>query len=356
METTRTGGQQTPPNQRVSCDARGASHTSAAHQRRTRMSGHRPTRLRDAALAAAASGLYVFPCIPGGKVPDLHGAGHCDGRGPCSAGHQGWEQLATRDPAQIRRWWDHKPTRNIGAAVGRSNLVVIDLDHGRGEPAPEQFPDAASGMDVLEVLAQRVSKRAPWDTYTVSTPTGGLHLYFRAPAGSNLRNTAGEGGATGLGWKIDTRAHGGFVVAAGSVRREGRYRVVNHQPIAALPRWLADALTKPVPAVASEAETPSFRGSDARVGAYVRAILTGEADAVRNTGYGQGRNNALNRAAFNLGRLVGGGELDENTAWRTLLDAASAHVGVKDFTEAEARRTIASGLSAGQLRPRRLKD
>jgi hypothetical protein len=146
-------------------------------------SGERPARLRDAALAAAESGLCVFPCVPRGKVPAV----------------KAWEQTATRDPELIQRWWQQQRPFNIGAAVGRSGLVVIDLDQGRGQPAPDEFAGATSGIDVLRMLAQRAGQPEPWDTYSVSSPTGGLHLYFHAPAGSPLRNSAGQ---TGLGWKI----------------------------------------------------------------------------------------------------------------------------------------------------------
>jgi hypothetical protein len=58
------------------------------------------------------------------------------------------------------------------------------------------------------------------------------------PTGDALRNTAGR-----LGWKIDTRGHGGYVVAAGSIRRDGRYRITRSREIAPLPAWLTNALT-----------------------------------------------------------------------------------------------------------------
>jgi hypothetical protein len=304
---------------------------SPTNQRRpVRTSGKRSTRLRDAALAAAESGLWVFPCVPRGKVPAV----------------KAWEQVATRDPELIGQWWRKRPL-NIGAAVGRSGLVVIDLDQGRGQSAPEEFVGATSGIDVLRMLAERAGQHMPWDTYSVSSPTGGLHLYFHAPVGSQLRNTTGQ---TGLGWKIDTRAHGGFIVAAGSVRREGPYAVANDAPIAELPGWLATALSSPE----LERTSAGTHGlSPTRAGAYLRAILDSEGAAARAAMVGE-RNHALNRAAFNIGRLVGAEELDETTAWQVLLDAAGAHVGIEGFTETEARRTIASGLQAGQMRPRRL--
>lgn len=160
------------------------------------MSRRRSTRLRDAALRAAASGLYVFPCTPRGKTPAI----------------RAWEQAATRDPGQINRWWTKGAPYNIGAATGPSNLVVIDLDQGRGDPAPEPFTGARNGRDVLAMLAERAGQPAPFDTATVATATGGLHLYYRAPRGVQLRNTAGT-----LGFRIDSRAQG--VVAAVSVSR-----------------------------------------------------------------------------------------------------------------------------------------
>jgi hypothetical protein len=94
-----------------------------------------------------------------------------------------WEQVATRDPDQIDQWWGQGPPWNIGAAIWRAGLVVIDLDDGRGELAPEPFTGATGGRDVLVMLAERAGQRPPFDTWTVSTPSSGFHLYYRAPEG-----------------------------------------------------------------------------------------------------------------------------------------------------------------------------
>jgi hypothetical protein len=61
------------------------------------------------------------------------------------------------------------------------------------------------------------------------------------------------------------------------------------------------------------------------------------------------RNNRLNRAAFSLGMLTGGGELDPVHVEEELLSAA-LDVGLP---EGEARASIRSGLSAGTREPRR---
>ena len=81
------------------------------------------------------------------------------------------------------------------------------------------------------------------------------------------------------------------------------------------------------------------------------AALSGELEAVRRLLVGQ-RNDGLNRAAFCLGRLVGGGELSEALVVQTLLCAALA-VGLSEY---EAAATIGSGLRAGMAIPRRAPE
>ena len=54
----------------------------------------------------------------------------------------------------------------------------------------------------------------------------------------------------GLGWLIDTRGHGGYVVAPGSVvdlpgGGTGQYEAVYDRPPAPLPDWITALLTAP---------------------------------------------------------------------------------------------------------------
>src|SRR5690606_6177894 len=96
------------------------------------------------------------------------------------------------------------------------------------------------GADVFAALCERHGQPFPFDTYTVRTGRGGMHLYFTAPAGLEVRNSVGR-----LGWLIDTRARGGYVVAAGSIVAGRAYTVVNDADPAPLPGWLATLLTAP---------------------------------------------------------------------------------------------------------------
>lgn len=287
-----------------------------------------------AALAAASRGWFVFPVTPGGKTPLV----------------DRWEQRATTDRAQIHRWWGGGAPLNIGVAAGRSGLVVVDLDDGHGDTAPAEFAGAKDGAEVFEILARRAGSEPPWDTYSVATPNG-RHLYFRAPDGLELRNTVAA-----LGWRVDTRAHGGYVVAAGSRRAEGSYRLLHRGPVAELPEWLVEVLR---PAPSQIPSSPAGGGealelSRGRAGAYVRAIVEGEAALVAAARTGT-RHDTLLKAARTLGRLVGGGELEEDTARETLRDAASGHIGVDGCTAAEVARTVDDGLAYGRRMPRRIR-
>lgn len=278
-----------------------------------------------AALDAADRGWHVFPLVPAGKCPAL----------------RNWEQRATTDKRQIYRWWA-RADANIGVATGRSGLVVIDLDDGRGTSPPERFAGARNGSDVLAMLAGEVDAHVP-ATYEVTTP-GGRHLYFRSPPGLVLRNTAGS-----LGWKIDSRSVGGYCVAAGSVGETGVYRVVRGGAVAQLPDWLARALTPAPPPAPSSAVKLSAR----RANAYVSAIVTSEARTVAEARSGT-RHQVLLKAARTLGRLVGGGELADEDARAALVEACSGHVGVDGFTVGEMHRAIEDGVEYGKRLPRRV--
>ncbi|WP_308258958.1 bifunctional DNA primase/polymerase [Pseudonocardia sp. H11422] len=280
------------------------------------------------ALSHAARGWRVFPLRPGDKRPAI----------------RDWEIRATTDPARIRRAWSRTPF-NIGIACGPSRLVVIDLDkpkQGAAQPAGWNRPGITDGADVLAAVAEQHGAEVPLGTYSVQTTSGGEHLYFTALPGSRIRNSAGR-----LGWLIDVRAAGGYVVAASSVIRSRRYRAAEAE-VEALPDWIAKQLDEP------DREAPNLDPLLDVVGRrsrYVAAALRGELDAVLAAHPGSGRrNDTLNRAAFALGQLVGAGLLPEGLATAALAEASAA-IGLPPR---EAHATIRSGLIAGSQRPRRL--
>ena len=273
----------------------------------------------DWAQHLASRSWAVFPLVPGTKRPAI----------------REWEQRASTDPDRIRRCW-YEARFGIGIATGPSGLVVLDLDPA----ATDDGPDGAAGLTTL--AAARGVALAP--TFTVATPRGGTHLYYRSPPGVRLRNTAGT-----LAPRVDTRAEGGYVVGPGTVLPGGGYELVDDTDPVELPAWLVQALTaRPAAALSGPTQTPC-----ADPGAYVAAAVAGECDKVQHAPPGQ-HNAVLCRAAYALGQLVGAGVLAHATARAELVSAGGFLIGADcDCTPSEITRVIASGLAAGTRKPRR---
>lgn len=282
------------------------------------------------ALDHANRGWPVFPLRPGDKRPAI----------------RDWETRATTDPDRIQRAWT-AGRYNIGVACGPAGLVVIDLDSpkpGTDIPARWRRPGIVDGADVFAVLAEDAGERLPIQTYSVRTARGGgQHLYFSTPPdGTTLRNTAGR-----LGWLIDTRATGGYVVGAGS-RITGRsYRSILDLPVAPVPGWISALLTngdrQSAPAAGQLVEAVKHPSR------YAATALRCELDRVLAARPGS-RNHTLNQAAFALGRLAATGFLPAGLAGEALSQAANA-IGLPS---GEAAATIRSGLTAGARSPRGL--
>ncbi|WP_240686892.1 bifunctional DNA primase/polymerase [Amycolatopsis suaedae] len=145
------------------------------------------------ALYLAGLGWPVFPVLPGSKIPYGHREDRCPRTGTCAAGHRTPEQYATTDPELIDRAWSARAW-NVGVATGPAGLTVIDCDQSK------DGSDAGDGLTALSRVAGERGVSIP-DTYTVTTPSGGRHLYFTTPPGVVLRNTKGL-----LAPTVDSRA------------------------------------------------------------------------------------------------------------------------------------------------------
>jgi hypothetical protein len=228
------------------------------------MNQHESSATREllrSALSMAARGWHVFPCAPGRKQPALK---------------TDWRDIATTDPRRIGSWRRRIPF-NIGVPCRPSGLVVLDLDMpGHGiRPADA---GSATGARELGKLCREHDERYPDATLTVRTPSGGLHLIFRAQ-GKPVPNSAGK-----LAPRVDVRGDGGYILGYGSFTRHGHYEIINALPPAPLPRWIAD--------LARKTDTPTGLHQSRREisdnSAYGQAALGREAEGVGTAPVGTG--------------------------------------------------------------------
>lgn len=238
-----------------------------------------------AALSYLAQDLAVFPVAPGGKTP-MTKAGFKE---------------ATCDEDTVRSWASLAPEANVGLPTGTGNqFFVLDVDNKNG------------GM---ESLASFRSLLPP--TYTVRTPSGGLHFYFRLPNFS-VRNKQG------LFPGVDIRGDGGYVVAPPSESDQGGSYVVEHDTAPAeAPSFLLDALrpverpapTGPAPELSAgergslNKRTLRFLVDGAAPGTWHQEFYQAAMDFKQN-GYG------LDEAAEKLSRVTG--TLDTTHDWPQL--------------------------------------
>ena len=107
------------------------------------------------------------------------------------------KRRASKD--EINAWFEKWPKANVGIVTGKiSDVVVIDIDDDWGETAVEKYIDDAALPP------------------TVKTPSGGKHLYFKAPSIHMSNNAKVIPGC-------DFRGDGGYVVAPPSIGETGEW-------------------------------------------------------------------------------------------------------------------------------------
>jgi len=291
-----------------------------------------------AALNLAAAGLPVFPAGPD-KRPLL----------------AGWQEKASTEEEQIRKWWDSYPGALPAIVVGRAGLVVIDCDrHPGGNDGIKAFNRLlrANGGTLAGVPMTRTSR-------------GGAHLFFKQRQnGEPLGNGRGE-----LPDGIDVRGMGGFVIAPGAVLPDGKkWQAINGMPLLAdahkagtipdLPQWLADIIRpnrQRRNGHGTDEYAPGLVDIPGATGglhgqAYAAAALKGAAAELSATPTGK-RNETLNAVAFRLGTMIERGWIDEKTVSEALLDACAANNYLREHDHRATMKTIESGIEAGTKEP-----
>ena len=301
------------------CDA--LVEAATGYERRRVRSPEAPSLER--ARALAARGLAVFPITPGQKSPPI-------GK---------FTEIATTQDDQLAELFAAHPHANIGVHAGRSGLLIIDLDAKEGRET--------TGLETLRDLA---AGRSLPSTFTVRSPSGGYHMYYRVPAGTHLPLTVER-----LGPNVDTRTDNGYVVAPGSRLREGGTYVLERDlPVAAAPDWLiAEVQRKTAVEHVRPALTPGeiqrIEVSDPR--ATVTRVLDDVGLKVAEAPSGR-RNDILYKQALRLGRYLEHQQINEGQA-RSLLYKAALRADPRAGNE-ERRKihtTITNGFRAGRAQP-----
>jgi predicted P-loop ATPase len=274
-----------------------------------------PSEILKAALLYASLGWRVIP-LSNPRDPSIP----IDARGkrPTLAG---WPQKATTDAERIRQWFEHDhPAANLGIVLGvPSTIMVCDIDPRNGGTW-DRFPE----------------------TYTVLSGRGdgGRHLYYRHPGGDVRSRKYAPG--------IDVLCDDGHqVVAPPSLhpRTLAPYTRLNDPSrIVDPPDWIFSSIA--VAKQEAKPETPNHAPTNG-TSPWAAKALRDEADTVARAQEG-GRNDALNRAAYNLFQIVAGGDLDESTVISEL-GGAALQAGLE---RTEIRATLRSAREAARAQPR----
>lgn len=357
-ETARTGSASTRTRP-AEVAPTGTTTTASRITRASDSAPSNPNRTRDIAVRLAERGWSVFPAgTPSGgnhghETGSRHGCPRCKAEKEPRPGWR-WKQRNSSDPRVIEaNWPDDGP--NIGVVCLTSRIVVFDLDtlaHGGVLPEEWRLPGINDGADVFAHLLEQHGESWP-STFIDHTASGGLHIAFRAIPGRPIPNSASV-----VGPMIDVRGDGnkdgtpggGYVLGPGSVVGGGRYEVIDDSDPVPMPKWLADLADPPriVQKISRPASPARYHGG--RPGSYAMAALTSELDRVLSATRGT-RNDTLNRSAFSLGQLVGGGVLAQETAETALRDAAD-RIGLLGEEPLSTEKTIRSGIESGMRQPR----
>jgi hypothetical protein len=192
-----------------------------------------------------------------------------------------WQLKATTDRAQIEKWWAEEPDFNIGL-LGDGYLVV-DIDPARG--------GLKNWLELTELLE-------PPPTFTTKTPSGGYHLRYSLPEGTQVGNSNDR-----LAQGIDIKGQGGQTLAPGSDINGKPYRFLTEPENGIVPLLPRKKGELPLSETAKSPQA-SWRLASGTISAPMRRIFP--------RGFGSSRGSWLEaRLAYLPGPAVPGRALSE---------------------------------------------
>ncbi|KKK55074.1 hypothetical protein LCGC14_3078240, partial [marine sediment metagenome] len=146
--------------------------------------------LLKAALAYAERGWYVLPIKPNEKIPlTKHGV-----------------KDATTDPKIIKSWYKKWPTANVAIDVGRSRMVVYDLDPGSS----------------IKELNEALDGQLPKTELKSKTPRDGEHFFYKLQDKDIIPQSVSK-----IAPHVDVRSQDSYVLLPPSVTKDGDYAWVS---------------------------------------------------------------------------------------------------------------------------------
>ena len=218
---------------------------------------------------------------------------------------------------------------------------------------PGRFRD---GRDSLTLLARLRGGPRPWpggpehQPVIAATPSGGVHLWYRAPADGLRQALADPQGRYGLAWQVDLKAGWSYGVAPGADHHRGTYQIRGGDPAqpGRMPAWLAREVIRATTAAPPRPATPPPLPGAGGPGpaAYLATVIgRGAAQLAAMT---DGRKRALSALAYHAGGLLAWSGLDREHVTRQLIDAGTA-AGLRAGISVRASSTAPSPTeSSGQ--------
>ncbi len=275
-------------------------------------------KIDELAYSYVDRGWALIPVHPGSKVPI----------------EKDWPARLARTRAEVDRMLARWEGCNLGLATGvASGVWVLDID-------PQ------SGGDIKMAGLVAAYGRLP-ETYTVQTPSGGLHYYFRMPDDFEPRNHQhGSGGKLPIG--IDVRGWHGQVVVPPSMRSDGRYVTLTDVEAVRAPGWLLEMIQpeRREPKLGPDWVPTDVQIDDSRVQAMLAVAIPGELAEFAAAPIGA-RNMIGFDAACRLIEFINAGWVDHDSIYQQFQAAGEAADADGKFPESEreqmwtsARRTI----------------
>jgi hypothetical protein len=276
-------------------------------------------------------GFLILPCAwqPGSKRPLIEG------------GFYG----ASNDARLIASWWARWPRALCAIRTGKqpqgSGIAVIDIDV------------AHRGFSALARLVGREIPAVP----RVTTPSGGMHLWYLAPP-AGCFSTVGPGGKRrrGLGEGVDLKCdlascHAPGGSPASPYHWDAKFNL-DTVPLVILPAVLTP-LDLDEEEECDERAAPVARRPIGNAAAYAEAALRKACERICSAIPGTQRN-TLNAETYAMGRLVAGLGLDRAAVARDLIEAGLAmqqQAGRPPWRRDQVRKIVLEALADGARRP-----